>query len=154
MRAQQISNLVVHSFVTVPSRGGVAHSIVSVSVDGLRIRELPIVGGTQPNSGVNIIAAFRGESNESIVGWLDPVTNTPVVAIPKIVIYFPVLIVPVFLLLLVLLLAVPSYKDFFFFLLVATAIAFTLVQGVGWPGVARCLRKAQEKLGLQSNVHL
>ena len=85
----------------------------------------------------------------------DPVTNTPVVAIPKIVIYFPVLIVPVFLLLLVLLLAaVPSYKDSFFFLLVATAIAFTLVQGVGWPGVARCLRKAQEKLGLQSNVHL
>lgn len=143
LRTEQVSNLVVHSFVTVPSRGGVAHSIVSVSVDGLHIRELPIVGGAQPNSGENIIAVFRGESKESIVGWLDPVTNAPVVAIPKIVIYFPVLIVPIFMLLLVLLLAVPSHKDIFFFVLVTIAIAFTLVQGIGWPGVAHRLRKAQ-----------
>jgi hypothetical protein len=129
--------------VTVPSRGGVAHSIASISLDDLHIRELPIVGGIQPNSGENIIAAFRNESKESIVGWLDPVTNTPVVAVPKIVIYFPVLLVPIFVVLLFLLLAVPSHKDVFFYLLVSVAFAFTIVQGIGWPGVARQLRKAQ-----------
>ena len=143
MRTEIVSNLAVSHFVTLPSRGGTAHSVVSISIDGVRIPELPIVGGVQPNSGKNVIAAFRGISKSAIVGWLDPVTRTPVVVIPQMVMYNPILVFTLFPLLLLLLLVASSYRDFLIFLTIALATFLTLIQGIGWPGVARHLKKAQ-----------
>lgn len=144
MRTEKISNLAVSHFVTVPSRGGTAHSIVSISIDGLRIPELPITGATKPNSGKNVIAAFRGKSKTAIVGWLDPETQIPIVVIPKIVTYYPIILVFLFpILSIVLITAHPSHRDILAFLVGALVVALVLIQAIGWPGVARHLMKAQ-----------
>jgi hypothetical protein len=144
LRTENIADLAVNHFVTVPSRGGTAHSVVSISIDGLSIAELPITAATKPNSGKNVIAAFRGESKKDIVGWLDPVTNTPIVVIPKIVTYYPIILVFLFPLLSILLItAHPSHREILAFLVGALVIALVLIQAIGWPGVARRLMQAQ-----------
>lgn len=148
LRTEKISNLAVNHFVTVPSRGGVAHSVVSISIDGLSIAELPIASACKPNPGMDVIAAFRGNSKKDIVGWVDPVTKNPVVVIPKIVTYYPIILVFLFPLLSILLItAHPSHRDIVGFLVVALVIALVLIQAIGWPGVARRLKRAQREEG-------
>lgn len=143
MRTEKISDLAVNHFVTVPSRGGIAHSVVSIAIDGLSIAELPITAATKPNSGKNVIAAFRGESKKDIVGWLDPLTNTPIVVIPKIVTYYPIILIFLFLLFSILLItAHPSHRDIWAFFVGALVVALVLIQAIGWPGVAHHLKKA------------
>lgn len=143
MRTEKISDLAVNHFVTVPSRGGIAHSVVSIAIDGLSIAELPITAATKPNSGKNVIAAFRGESKKDIVGWLDPLTNTPIVVIPKIVTYYPIILIFLFLLFSILLItAHPSHRDILAFFVGALVVALVLIQAIGWPGVAHHLKKA------------
>ena len=69
LRTEKIANLRVYDFVTIRSRGGTAYSVLSVSVDGLRILGLSIAGDVQPNSGSNVIAAFSSKSKKiSLVG--------------------------------------------------------------------------------------
>lgn len=144
MHTEKISNLAVSHFVTVPSRGGTAYSIVSISIDGLRIPELPITAATKPNSGQNVIAAFQGNSKTDIVGWLDPVTNIPIVVIPKIVTYYPIILIFLFPLLSILLItAHPSHRNVLAFLVGALVVAIVLIQAIGRPGAARHLMKAQ-----------
>lgn len=152
MRTEKISDLAVSHFVTVPSRGGTAHSVVSIYIDGQHIPELPIAAATKPNSGKNVIAAFRGEAKTDIVGWLDPVTNTPIVVIPKIVTYYPIILIFLFPLLSILLItAHPSHRDIWAFLVGALVVALVLIQAIGWPGVARHLKKAQAQ---SDEIHL
>lgn len=144
MRTEKISDLAVSHFVTVPSRGGTAHSVVSIYIDGQHIPELPIAAATKPNSGQNVIAAFRGDAITDIVGWLDPETNTPIVVIPKIVTYYPIILIFLFPLLAILLItAHPSNREIWFYLVVALVVALVLIQAIGWPGVVRHLKKAQ-----------
>lgn len=144
MRTEKISDLAVSHFVTVPSRGGTAHSVVSIYINGQHIPELPIAVATKPNSGQNVIAAFRGDAITDIVGWLDPVTNTPIVVIPKIVTYYPIILIFLFPLLSILLITShPSHRDIWFYLAMALVVGLILVQAIGRPGVARHLKKAQ-----------
>ncbi|HMW16876.1 MAG TPA: hypothetical protein PKN13_07305 [Accumulibacter sp.] len=144
MRTEKISDLAVSHFVTVPSRGGTAHSVVSIYIDGQHIPELPIAVATKPNSGQNVIVAFRGEAITDIVGWLDPVTNTPIVVIPKIVSYYPIILIFLFPILSILLItAYLSHRDIWFYLVITLVVALVLIQAIGWPGVARHLKKAQ-----------
>lgn len=144
LRTEKISTLAVNHFVTVPSRGGIAHSVVSITIDGLSIAELPITSATAPNAGKNVIAVFRGEAKTSIVGWLDPVTNTPIVVIPKLVTYYPIIFIFLFPLLSILLItAHPSHREILVLLVGALVVALVLIQAIGWPGVARHLKKTQ-----------
>ena len=152
MRTEKISDLAVSHFVTVPSRGGTAHSVVSIYIDGQHIPELPIAVATKPNSGKDVIAAFRGEAKTDIVGWLDPVTNTPIVVIPKIVTYYPIILIFLFPLLSILLItAHPSHRDIWAILVGTLVVALVLIQAIGWPGVARRLKKAKVQ---SEEIHL
>lgn len=146
MHTEKISTLTVSDFVAVASRGGTAYSVVSISIDGQGISNLSLTAATRPNSGQNVLAAFRGKAKTDIVGWLDPVTNTPIIVIPKIVTYYPVILMLLFPLLSILLITThSSHKDIWVFAVGVLVVALVFIQAVGWPGVARYLKKAQAK---------
>lgn len=144
LRTEKIANLRVYDFVTIRSRGGTAYSVLSVSVDGLRILGLSIAGDVQPNSGSNVIAAFSSKSKKNIVGWLDPVTHAPVVINSKMVTYYPIILVILFPLLSIFLISSrQEYGDIAFYLVCVLFISLMLLPSIGRPGIKRHLLKAQ-----------
>ena len=49
--------------------------LFSLDIDGVKIYSKTIYFPEEINSGENTVGAFKNESKESLIAWLDPVTN-------------------------------------------------------------------------------
>jgi len=145
LRVVKVTLLSISDFVEVRSRGSI-YSLATVTVDGVKLAGLHLVGGTKPNSGSDVLVVLRGPTLASRAGWRDPISGETFVVIPKIMAAYPLIVMVGFPLFVGLFLAVPHYQWLWFSLLVLLTLFLQLLPTVGWPGVARALRRHQAGL--------
>ena len=144
MRIVKVSALSVSDFAEIRSRGA-NYSIATITVDGVRLPGLHIVGTTKPNPGSDVLVVLKGSELSSLIGWQDPVSGNAVVTIPNIITFTPLIVMVMFPLFICLALAAPSYRWLWLPTLTLCALLLGLLPHVGWPGVARLLRQYSAK---------
>jgi hypothetical protein len=144
LRVLKVSYLSVTDFVAVRSRG-TNYSLATITVDGVKLASLHIVGTIEPNSGNEVFVVLRGSQLASLVGWRDPITGEVFVTIPGIMAFYPLIVLVMIPLFIGLFLAVPSHQWLWFSLFIFLFIFLQLLPAVGWPGVTRMLRRHSTK---------
>lgn len=143
MQIRKVVNLQISDFSPVRSRNGTGHSYVTVIVDGNTPSGILISGIDRPNPG-SVAAAFRSSEASSIVGWLDPVTNEPVVVAPRLLKSFPFVIPVALVLAWVLVLSFPHLAQLLLLPIAGALVIVYLLFDGGYPGVATHLKRYRD----------